>query len=133
MRAVTEDILLRAIRRARKTGRTVFISKTASEGGGRDHPRPTDAGRENAARGVPHADPPALHDLRSGRARRRNAISWRSINLPGPPVLVGLQVAVSFVMKGTPLKNSLYRWMGAHIGRNVEIMQLAWLDHSGRS
>ena len=33
MRAVTEDILLRAIRRARKTGRTVSISKTA---GGRE-------------------------------------------------------------------------------------------------
>jgi len=32
-------------------------------------------------------------------------------------------------MKGTPLKNRLYRLMGAHIGRNVEIMQLAWLDH----
>ena len=32
-------------------------------------------------------------------------------------------------MKGTPFKNTWYRWMGAHIGRNVEIMQLAWLDH----
>jgi hypothetical protein len=26
-------------------------------------------------------------------------------------------------MKGTPLKNILYRCMGAHIGKNVEIMQ----------
>jgi acetyltransferase-like isoleucine patch superfamily enzyme len=43
--------------------------------------------------------------------------------------LVGLQVAVSFLMKGTPRKNALYRWMGVHVGRNVEIMQLAWLDH----
>lgn len=40
-----------------------------------------------------------------------------------------LLVAVTFVMKGTPLKNRVYRLMGAHIGKNVEIMQLAWLDH----
>jgi acetyltransferase-like isoleucine patch superfamily enzyme len=32
-------------------------------------------------------------------------------------------------MKGNPLKNRLYRWMGAHIGKNVEIMQMVWLDH----
>ncbi len=32
-------------------------------------------------------------------------------------------------MRGRSLKNGLYRWMGAHIGRNVEIMQLVWLDH----
>jgi acetyltransferase-like isoleucine patch superfamily enzyme len=44
-------------------------------------------------------------------------------------MLVQFQVAVSFVMKGTPFKNTWYRWMGAHIGRNVEIMQLVWLDH----
>jgi len=31
--------------------------------------------------------------------------------------------------EGTPLKNRLYRWMGCNIGRNVEIMQMAWLDH----
>ena len=38
-------------------------------------------------------------------------------------------VGCTFVMKGTPFKNRLYRLMGVHIGRNVEIMQLAWLDH----
>jgi acetyltransferase-like isoleucine patch superfamily enzyme len=32
-------------------------------------------------------------------------------------------------MKGTPFKNKWYRWMGCHIGKNVEIMQLVWLDH----
>jgi hypothetical protein len=32
-------------------------------------------------------------------------------------------------MKGTPLKNRLYRWMGAHIGKNVETVQMVWLDH----
>ncbi len=44
-------------------------------------------------------------------------------------ILVGILVTASFVMKGTLLKNRLYRWMGVHIGKNVEIMQLAWLDH----
>ena len=27
------------------------------------------------------------------------------------------------------LKNKFFRWMGAHIGKNVEIMQMVWLDH----
>ena len=57
-------------------------------------------------------------------------MSWRTINLPlGRRILVMGLVALSFLLKGTPLKNRLYRLMGAHVGRNVEIMQMAWLDH----
>ena len=53
-----------------------------------------------------------------------------ALNLPfGRKILVMIQVAFSFFLKGTPLKNRLYRWMGVHVGRNVEIMQIAWLDH----
>jgi hypothetical protein len=59
-----------------------------------------------------------------------NAVNWRTINLPFVRrMLVMVLVGISFLMKGTPLKNRLYRLMGIHVGRNVEIMQLAWLDH----
>jgi acetyltransferase-like isoleucine patch superfamily enzyme len=40
-----------------------------------------------------------------------------------------IQVGISFFLKGTPAKNKLYRWMGAHIGKGAEIMQMVWLDH----
>ena len=64
------------------------------------------------------------------RRKEPNAVAWRALNLSVPRrILVGILVVASFVMKGTPLKNSLYRSMGAHVGENVEIMQLAWLDH----
>ncbi len=131
MRAVTEEIILRAIKLARKKGRTIYISKT-SRGKGVDvatlDPR-TPAGR--AALDA-YLTPTRRHYSISGLGspEEKNAINWRSVNLPlGRRILSQFQIAVSLVMKGTPLKNALYRWMGAHIGKNVEIMQMAWLDH----
>ncbi len=131
MRAVTEDIILRAIKLAKKRGRTICISKT-SRGRGVDvatlDPR-TPAGRANLDA---YLTPIHRHYSISGLGdpEEKNAINWRALNLPlGRRVLAQLQVAASLLMKGTPLKNALYRWMGAHIGRNVEIMQMAWLDH----
>ena len=57
-------------------------------------------------------------------------MSWRKLNLPlGRRWLLAVQLVLSIIMKGTPAKNRLYRWMGAHIGRGTEIMQMAWLDH----
>ena len=131
MRAVTEDILLRAIRRARKTGRTVSISKTG-RGKGVDVTTLDPRTPEGRARLEAFLTPIHRHYTVSGLGapEERDAISWRSLNLPvWRRALVGLQVAVSFLMKGTPRKNALYRWMGVHVGRNVEIMQMAWLDH----
>ena len=131
MRAVTEDIILRAARMARKKGRTVFISKTA-RGEGVDVTtldQRTPEGRKNLDA---YLTPIRRHYTFSGLGapEESNAIRWRSLNLPvWRRLLVGLQVTVSLFMKGTPLKNRLYRWMGAHIGRNVEIMQMVWLDH----
>jgi acetyltransferase-like isoleucine patch superfamily enzyme len=131
MRAVTEDIILRAIKQARKKGRTVSISKTG-RGRGVDvvtlDPR-TSEGMKNLD---DHLTPNHRHYTFSGLGapEEKNAITWRSLNLPRwRRALVGLQVAVSYFMKGTPLKNRLYRWMGAHIGKNVEIMRMVWLDH----
>ncbi len=65
-----------------------------------------------------------------GAPEEPDAINWRQINFGFfRRVRVLVQVGVSFFLKGTPLKNRLYRRMGAHIGRNVEIMQMVWLDH----
>ncbi|HXG00380.1 MAG TPA: hypothetical protein VNL69_06320 [Bacteroidota bacterium] len=131
MRAVTTDMILRALKLARRKGRTMFISKTA-KGKGVDistlDPR-TPEGQANLQRFL---SLPARHYTFSGLGapEEPNAINWRKINLPlWRRILVQFQVAVSFFLKGTPFKNRWYRWMGCHIGKNVEIMQMAWLDH----
>lgn len=131
MRAVTEEIIRRAIRFGRKKGRTISISKTA-RGRGVDVQTLDPATPEGARRLDAYLTPTARHYTISGLGapEEKNAINWRVINLPPlRRTLVMLLVAISFIMKGTPLKNRLYRFMGVHIGRNVEIMQLVWLDH----
>jgi hypothetical protein len=131
MREVTKDIILRAIKMAKKKGRTINIGKTA-RGRGVDvatlDPRTPEGRRRLEAFLTPVRRHYTCYGL--GTPEEPNAIRWRSLNLPPwRRALVGLQVAVSLFMKGTPLKNTLYRWMGAHIGKNVEIMQMVWLDH----
>ena len=131
MRAVTEDIIRRAIRLGRRKGRSVCISKTS-----RGRATPVESLNPDTPEGKQAFDAYVTSGARHytisglGAPEERNAINWRAVNLPlGRRVLLQVLVALSFVMKGTPLKNRLYRLMGAHIGRNVEIMQLAWLDH----
>lgn len=131
MRAVTVDMVRRALRLARKKRRSVFISKTAK---GKaidletiDPDTPEGAKTLNA-----FLTPVARHYTFSGLGapEEPNAINWRLINLPPwRRIAMMILVAISFVMKGTPLKNKLYRLMGVNIGKNVEIMQLVWLDH----
>jgi acetyltransferase-like isoleucine patch superfamily enzyme len=131
MRRVTVDMIGRALRLARKRGRTVFISKSAN-GKGVDIATLDPRTPDGAARLDAYLSAGQRYYTFSGLGapEESNAINWRQINLSaGRRVLVQFQVAVSFVLKGTPFKNSWYRWMGAHIGRNVEIMQLAWIDH----
>ena len=131
MREVTADIVRRAARLARKKRRTVYIGKTAR--GNRVDVQTLDPDTTEGAKALDsYLTPIKRHYTISGLGapEEQNAINWRIVNMPfGRRLLVLLQVAISFVMKGTPLKNKLYRWMGAHIGKNVEIMQLAWLDH----
>jgi len=131
LREVTEDIVKRAIRLGRKKGRTVFIGKTS-----RGKAIPLESLNPKTAEGRKNLD-----KFLAGRARHytisglgapeeKNAINWRTVSLPlRRRIQLLVLVAISFVMKGTPLKNRLFRFMGVHIGRNVEIMQLAWLDH----
>ena len=131
MREVTEDMLLRALKLARRKRRSVFISKSA-KGKGVDiatlDPR-TPEGRKNLdAYLTPVQRRYTFSGL--GAPEESNAVNWRLINLPfRRRLLVLVQVGVSFFMKGSPLKNRLYRWMGVNIGKNVEVMQMAWLDH----
>jgi hypothetical protein len=131
MRDVTTDIIVRAIKLGRRKRRTIFISKTAN-GQGVDITTldsRTEAGKANLNAFLRS---PARHYTISGLGAPEdaNAINWRQLNLsPSRKILALFQVAVSIFMKGTPFKNKWYRWMGCHIGKNVEIMQMAWLDH----
>ena len=131
MRDATEDIIKRTIKKAAKKKRIVSISKTARGKGVdiRTLDPGTPEGRDNLHRFLnPVARHYTIYGL--GAPEEKNAISWREINLPfGRRILAMVLVVVSFVMKGTPLKSKLYRFMGVHVGRNVEIMQGAWLDH----
>ena len=131
MREVTTDIIRRGVKLARRRGRTITISKTAN-GQGVDiatlDPRSSE-GRVNLEAFLRS---PARHYTMSGLGdpEEANAINWRQLNLSPPrKVLLLSMVAMSFFMKGTPFKIRWYRRMGCHIGRNVEIMQMAWLDH----
>jgi hypothetical protein len=131
MRDVTTDILRRAIAQARKKSRTIYISKTA-RGKAIDvetlNPDTPDGAKALAAFLTPTGRHYTFSGL--GAPEESNAINWRTINLPlWRRILVMVLVAITFVMKGTPLKNKVYRIMGVHIGKNVEIMQLVWLDH----
>ena len=131
MKLVTKEIIERAIKLSRKNNRKIFISKT-SGGKGTDvetlNPK-TEEGKENLKKFL---TPVRRHYTFSGLGspEEKNAINWRVLNLPfGRRFLLVFQIIVSFILKGTPVKNKLYRWMGIHVGRGSEIMQLVWLDH----
>jgi acetyltransferase-like isoleucine patch superfamily enzyme len=131
MRRVTEQIIRRAIRLSHRKNRPVYISKSAR--GKAVDVRTLDRRTPEGARALEtYLTPVNRHYTFSGLGapEERDAINWRALNLGFlRRTALTLQVAVSFVLKGTPFKNSWYRWMGAHIGRNVEIMQMTWLDH----
>lgn len=131
MRRVTEDMIRRAIRLGKRKQRTVFISKTSN--GKKTDLRDLDPDTTEGARNLAsYLGSASRHYTFSGLGapEEANAINWRTINLPlARRVFVLVLVGISFLMKGTPLKNRLYRLMGVHVGRNAEIMQLVWLDH----
>lgn len=131
MKMVTTEIIGRAIKLGNKKKRTIFISKTSGGKGVdvRTLDTRTARGRENLENFL---KPVKRHYTISGLGapEEKNAINWRALNLPlWRRILLGFQIAVSFLMRGTPAKNRWYRWMGVHIGKNTEIMQLVWLDH----
>ena len=131
IKLVTIEIIERAIKLGKKKNRTVYISKT-SGGKGIDvntlDPKTKD-GQINLEQFFKST---RRHYTFSGLGspEERDAINWRILNLPfGRRMLLVFQVLLSFVLKGTPFKNKLYRWMGIHVGKGAEIMQMVWLDH----
>ncbi|MFZ1290869.1 MAG: hypothetical protein WAR79_12310 [Melioribacteraceae bacterium] len=131
IKLVTIEIIERAIKLGKQKNRTITISKT-SGGTGTDvnllNPK-TEEGKTNLEKFL---TPVRRHYTFSGLGspEEKNSINWRVLNLPfGRRTLLVFQVAISFLMKGTLLKNKLYRSMGIHVGKGSEIMQLVWLDH----
>jgi len=131
IKLVTIEIIERAIKLGKQKNRTITISKT-SGGTGTDvnllNPK-TEEGKTNLEKFL---TPVRRHYTFSGLGspEEKNSINWRVLNLPfGRRTLLVFQVAISFLMKGTLLKNKLYRSMGVHVGKGSEIMQLVWLDH----
>ncbi len=131
IKMVTIEIIDRAIKLGRKNNKTITISKT-SGGKGTDvnelNPK-TAEGKINLEKFL---TPIRRHYTFSGLGsiEEKKSINWRVLNLPlGRRLLLVFQVAISFVLKGTAVKNKLYRWMGVQVGKGTEIMQLVWLDH----
>ena len=113
---VTLEIIKRGIRFSNRKKRPIFISKT-SGGDGTNvndlNPNTTD-GIENLEK---FFTPIRRHYTFSGLGspEEKNSISWRVLNLPlRRRVLLVIQVFISFLLKGSPFKNILYRWMGIH-------------------
>jgi acetyltransferase-like isoleucine patch superfamily enzyme len=131
MRRVTAEIIGRAAKLGRRTGRTITISKT-SKGKGVDVRELDPSTEQGRTRLAAFLESVGRHYTISGLGapEEPNAVNWRVVNLGffRRSFLV-VMVGVTFLMKGTPFKNKIFRLMGVHIGKNVEIMQMAWLDH----
>lgn len=131
MKMVTTEIIERAIKFGTPKNLSIYISKT-SGGQGVDvrtlNPKKKE-GKKNLNKFL---TPVRRHYTISGLGSSEDpkAVNWRVLNLPlQRRTLLLFLVAVSFFLKGTPFKNKFYRWMGMHIGKGTEIMQMAWLDH----
>lgn len=131
MRMVTTEIIGRAIKFGNRKNRSLWISKT-SGGKGVEiitlNPK-TKEGNINLEKFLyPIRRHYTIYGL--GSQEEPNAINWRTLNLPfHRRVLLLFLTGISFFLKGTPGKNKFYRWMGVHIGKGTEIMQMVWLDH----
>ena len=131
MRKVTIELIQRSIRASRRTGRSIRISKTARGAG--VAVTTLDSRTEEGRAALEAFLTPVKRQYTVsglGSPEEPNSVNWRHLNLAiGRRALVQFLVVLSLLMKGTPRKNRVYRWMGAHIGHGVEIMQTAWLDH----
>lgn len=128
---VTTEIIERAIKLGNKHKRTITISKT-SGGKGTDVNELNPNSVEGKEKLEKFLTPARRHYTISGLGsiEENNSINWRVLNLPfGRRILLVFQVGLSFILKGTAFKNKIYRWMGVHVGKGAEIMQLVWLDH----
>ena len=131
MKMVTTEIIARGIKLGRKKKRTLYIHKRASDPGVsfEDLNPLTPEGKERLEKFLtPIKRIYTISGL--GSPEEKNALSWRKLNLPyWRRHRIAFQLIITLFLKGTPFKNRLYRKMGVHIGKNTEIMQMAWLDH----
>jgi acetyltransferase-like isoleucine patch superfamily enzyme len=131
MKMVTTEIIGRAIKYGNLKNRSIWISKT-SGGKGVEVTTLNPKTKEGKINFDEFLSPVRRHYTLYGLGSQEepNAVNWRVLNLPlGRRILLLLLVAVSFFLKGSPVKNKIYRWMGVHIGKGTEIMQMVWLDH----
>lgn len=131
IKIVTIEIIERAIKLGKKKNRIIKISKT-SGGKGTDVNELNPKTKEGKINLDNFFSSIRRHYTFSGLGsiEEKNSINWRVLNLPfGRRILLVFQVSLSFILKGTAYKNILYRWMGVHVGKGAEIMQLVWLDH----
>jgi len=131
LRRVTEGIVRRAIRLGRRSGREIRISRTSRGSGvAVDELNPDTADGRAALDRLFTRPPRHLTVSGLGAPEEPGAVNWRAVNAPlGRRLALLLAVVLTLVLKGSPIKNRLLRRMGCHIGRNVEIMQMSWLDH----
>ena len=131
MRRVSTEIIGRAIHFARKTGRTITISKSA--GGRGVDVTSLDPETAEGRNGLDAFFKPVKRQYTIsglGLPEEPGSVNWRKVNVrAGRRWLLMAQMILSVIMKGTPTKNRFLRWMGASIGQRSEIMQGVWLDH----
>lgn len=128
---VIKEIITRAIKMGKRKNRTIYISKTM---GGEKIPvnklnPKTKPGQKNLKEFLKKK---RLYYIFSnlGKPSEKNTINWRKINLPLRKRVNHMMLTLfCSMLKGCQLKNKIYRFMGVDIGKNVEIMHLAWLDH----
>ena len=131
LRRVTERFLRRAVRLGRRAGREIYLAKTS-----RGRGVPVSRLDPDTAEGRTELDrlfvrPPRHLTLSGlGAPEEPNAVNWRLLvgSWPRRAFLLAAG-SIALFLKGTPGKNRFLRWLGVHVGRNVEIMQMVWLDH----
>ena len=131
MKMVTAEIVKRAVYFSKKKKRDIFIKKTS--GGKGINVLELNPAVDNGRKKLEEFLEPVkwFYTITGlGAPEEKNSVNWRKLNLPvWRRILLIFQVSISFILKGNAFKNKWYRWMGVHIGKNTEIMQLAWLDH----
>lgn len=131
LKKVIREIIIRAVRTGKRKNRIICISKSTA--GEKVPVTDLDPRKpEGKKRLDEFLSKDRLYYIFSnlGSPSEKNSINWRKVNLPFLKRVVYLfMTMLCMMMKGCETKNRIYRALGATIGRNVEIMQLAWLDH----
>lgn len=131
MKMVTTEIIVRGLKLGRKRKRTLYIHKRASDPGisFEDLNPHTPEGKKSLEKFLtPIKRIYTISGL--GALEEENALNWRNLNYSFCRRAWYLfLITISFFLKGNAFKNRFYRRMGVHIGKNTEIMQMAWLDH----